>query len=34
VLSCCEHGSEPSNFIRGEEFFDWLSSVSVVELNI
>jgi len=34
VVSCCEHVSEPSNFIKGEEFFDWLSTVSIVEFTI
>jgi hypothetical protein len=25
VASSCEHGNEPSGFIKGGEFHDWLS---------
>jgi hypothetical protein len=30
VVGCCEHGNEPSGFIKGREFLDYLSDLRFV----
>jgi hypothetical protein len=33
MVVCCEHGNEPSGYIKGEEFFDWLSDYWLLMKN-
>jgi hypothetical protein len=28
LSGCCEHGNEPSGFIKGGKFLDWLSDLA------
>jgi hypothetical protein len=33
MTGCCEYGNEPSGFIKGEEFLDWLSDYGLFKTD-
>jgi hypothetical protein len=34
VAGSCEHGNEPSGFMKGEEFFDLLSDCKFLKMTL